>query len=337
MRPTGEPPRDFVDRLMRGLLGRVDNLADFLRSARPALAANFAFERGRPDPREFILEDWRRREADLLFEIPYRWGEKQTEVLVWVLLEHQSDTDTVVPLRFLLQTVLLWARQWQAWTEHESPRPSLRLQPVVPIVLYTATRPWGSNRTLRDLVAAPPELLELLPDWGPIFWNLSEHSTEELLGAGPFLQLLAVLRARELEMEAFRAVYRQASANLAPLAAANLVRWQELLHGLLSYGLWQRPGTEHPALVTAVRETNPARETEVTTMSQTMADYLLEQGEARGELRSLRRMLRWILEQDSGPLSEAALQRIEACNDVQKLEEATRKAHQGQKWEDLHL
>ena len=83
--------------------GSQDNLADFLRAARPALAANLAFERGGPVSREFITEDWKRREADLLFEVPYRWAERQVELLVWVLLEHQSDTNVAVPLRLLFR------------------------------------------------------------------------------------------------------------------------------------------------------------------------------------------------------------------------------------------
>src|SRR5438067_800883 len=188
MQPTSDLPRDFVDRLVRGLLGRIDNLADFLHSAEPTLAANLAFERGRPGSREFITEDWKRREADVLFEIPYRWAERQIEILVWVLLEHQSDTSVAVPLRLLFLSVMSWVKQWQQWEERPPPRGPLRLRPVLPVVLYTANRPWGSNETIPDMVDAPPELLALLPDWGPIFWNLSERTTEQLLAAGPFMQ-----------------------------------------------------------------------------------------------------------------------------------------------------
>ncbi len=111
MRPTGDLPRDFTDRLMRGVLVRPENLGDFVRHAQPRLAAGFVFEQARPASREFVTEDWRRREADLLFEVPYRRGQGQADVLVWVLLEHQSDTDTVVPLRLLFESVMAWSGQ----------------------------------------------------------------------------------------------------------------------------------------------------------------------------------------------------------------------------------
>ncbi len=54
-------------------------------------------------------------------------------------------------------------------------------------------------------------------------------------------------------------------------------------------------------------------------MAQTMAEYLLEQGEARGELKAARRLLRGLLEQKFGPLPEPVLQRIHASQDVEQL------------------
>jgi hypothetical protein len=332
MRPTAEPPRDFIDRLIRGLMGRPDNLADFVRASRPRLAPGFVFEQTQPASREFLIEDWRRREADLLFEIPYRWVERQADVLVWILLEHQSDTDTLVPLRMLLETVMAWSRQWQGWRDQTPPRGMLRLRPVVPIVLYTADRPWGSNETIRDLVDAPPELLEMVPEWGPVFWNLSDRTAEQLLGGGPFMQLLA-MRVGGEETNVFAEVYRRASSNLASLAATQVVRWQELIQGLLSFGQRRRPPSEREALIEIVRETNGPRQNEVNAMAQTIAEHLMEQGEARG----LRGALRELLEQKHGVLPESILQRINACNDLQRLLRAVVNAPKLAKLEDLEL
>ncbi len=208
---------------------------------------------------------------------------------------------------------------------------------MLPIVLYTANRPWGSNTTLRDMMDAPPELLEHVPEWGPFFWNLSDHSADELLAAGPLMQLLAVMRVGEEETAAFQDVLRRASANLASLAATQVVRWQELIHGLLSYGTWRRPQAEHAGMVSVVRQTNPGRDQEVSAMAETMAEYLMQQGATRGALESLRRTLRRVLAQSGVKLSETDLQRIEACSDVPRLEEAVVKAIQTPKLEDLGL
>jgi hypothetical protein len=67
--------------------------------------------------------------------------------------------------------------------------------------------------------------------------------------------------------------------------------------------------------------TNEPRQDKATTMAQTIAEHLMEQGEARGELRSLRRVLRHWLEQEHGNLTKIVLDRITACDDIQRLEQ----------------
>ncbi len=126
-----EPIRDLADRTIREALQNPENLRQFLEQAVPELAAGFDCTRARLLDREFPLEDWRRREADLPFEIPYRLGDTEVWALVCVLLEHQSDTDPLMPLRLLLFATIYWDRQWHAWERLEPPRPVLRLRPVL--------------------------------------------------------------------------------------------------------------------------------------------------------------------------------------------------------------
>src|SRR5262245_44996774 len=103
-----EPIRDLADRMMRESLQHAENLQAFMEQPVPDLAPGFDCTRARLLEREFPLEDWRRREADLPFEIPYRLGDTEVWALVCVLLEHQSDTDPLMPLRLLLFAVLYW-------------------------------------------------------------------------------------------------------------------------------------------------------------------------------------------------------------------------------------
>ena len=65
MAPSSEAPRDLADRVIRQALQHPANLRAFLHQAVPALAGGFDCERGRLLEREFPLDDWRRREADL--------------------------------------------------------------------------------------------------------------------------------------------------------------------------------------------------------------------------------------------------------------------------------
>jgi hypothetical protein len=137
MRPEADLPRDLPDRIFRQSLRRPANLGDFLHLVVPQLADGFDCDRARLLDREFLTEDWRRREADLPFEVPYRTAEGEEPALVCVLIEHQSDTDPLMPLRLLSYVVWYWDRQLQAWTGSDRPRPPFRLHPVLPVVLYS--------------------------------------------------------------------------------------------------------------------------------------------------------------------------------------------------------
>jgi len=142
MTPTDEPLRDFADRFFRDALRRPENLRDFLMDAVPKLAAGFDFERVKEVDPDFLLPDWRRREADLLFEIPYRSGTEECVALVCVLIEHQTKADPRMPLRTLLEIALYWDRQWRTWDKETPQEKPFRLNPVLPIVLHTGAHAW---------------------------------------------------------------------------------------------------------------------------------------------------------------------------------------------------
>src|SRR5205809_7651815 len=97
-----EPLHDFLDRAIREQLRHPENLRALLTRVVPELAAGFDCEHARLLEREFPLDDWRRREADLVFEVPYRDANGQRTTLVCVLIEHQSEADPRMPLRLLI-------------------------------------------------------------------------------------------------------------------------------------------------------------------------------------------------------------------------------------------
>jgi hypothetical protein len=221
-----------------------------------------------------------------------------------------------MPLRMLLSIVGWWARQWQQWQQSEPPRGSLRLSPVIPLVLYTATRPWGSNQSLADLIDCPEELRRFLPDWQPEFWNLGQRSAEELLAGGPWMQFLAVMRTGEQSPELFRSTLQAAGQNLTGLEATDPVRWGHLLRLVMEFSVWRRPRQERDDIIQTLRQTNPTRQAEVQAMSQTIAGQWLEEGEQRGELREARRALRAVAGAKFDPLPASLLQQWEACTDL---------------------
>ncbi len=156
--------------------------------------------------------------------------------LVYVLVEHQSAEDPAMPLRLLYFLVIYWERQWRAWERHAAPRPVLRLSPVLPLVLYTGVGPWQNNRSLHDLLDEPAEFHGFVPQWAPLFWELSSHNADELLNSGDAWQeTLAVLRPQGEETADFERVVVEAMRRLEALANQDHVRWYELMRIILSW------------------------------------------------------------------------------------------------------
>lgn len=156
----------FPDRAIRKLLEDPENLRELISAVAPDLATGFDFSQVEFLPREFLLEDWRRRESDLLFRVPYRRGDEKRSTLVCLLIEHQSTPDPRMPLRILLYAVLYWEREWRAWEKSHPAGESLRRTPVLPIVFHTGKGRWTAHRELAELIDGPEELKRFAPS-GP--------------------------------------------------------------------------------------------------------------------------------------------------------------------------
>ncbi len=285
--PSMDPTllHDFPDRAIRQLLQHPGNLRDMLAAAVPELAAGFDCDRAELQPPAFPLDDWRYRESDLLFLIPYRTGKSKRLVLVCVLIEHQSAADPRMPLRVLLYTVLFWEREWKAWQEQAPPRPEFKLTPVLPIVFHTGARPWAAARTLAELVGGPEAFQAFVPRYSPLFWDLAEQSSEALIeSAAEWLQTLAILKTHGQERDEFFRLMRETARRLNPLASRDKVRWDGLMWFILAWAIQRRPPEEREELIAIVQgaQEDVRRREEVRTMSRTIADELRAEGKKEG-------------------------------------------------------
>jgi predicted transposase YdaD len=354
MTVAANPPlHDLPDRFLRQSLQHPNNLRALLEQAVPQLADRFDCSRAHLLDREFPLDDWRRRETDLPFEIPYRTAEgTELWALVFVLIEQQSSSDPWMPLRMLIYATLYWERCWKRWEQTPTPRPEPRLPPILPLVFYTGVRPWNTNRTLADLLAEPAAFHVFAPRWEPLFWNLEDHSAEQLLASGnEWLQALAVIRAQEEDAAAFAAVFQQAVQALQPLLGRDHPRWYDLLRLLLTWVYWRRPRAERRNLINAVlaSETEAIRQREIEAMSQQVEEKWeqwarergmeigREEGLAEGELRAHRANLRDLIEDRFGSVPEAVQQQIDGCQDVNRLRAAVRQVYRIESLDQLQL
>ena len=102
-------------------------------------------------PAEYVSDDLRRRQGDLLWRVRFRdrW------LYVLVLLEFQSSVDPNMALRLLVYTGLLY----QDLIRRGALEQDEKLPPVLPIVFYNGRSRWTAAREVSDLIAPVSEAL----------------------------------------------------------------------------------------------------------------------------------------------------------------------------------
>jgi hypothetical protein len=338
-----EELHQFPDRLFRRELQVPANLRELIADLDGELAARLDFERVELWKREHIFEDWRRFERDLPFLVPYR-AEPDRYLLLCLLLEHQSRADRLMPLRMLVNGSMFWESEWKAWEASKPKSGPLELTPIVPIVFHTGLTQWTSNRTLKELVGGPEELRRFAPQWPIRFWDLADHTVEQLLAApSPWLNALAVVRATNEDTSSFRSVFAAAVKRLGRLAADERMRWRDLMWMLVSWALRRRPRRERAGLVEVALEFQPDSNSqeEVQTMSialgQTLEEWAEQRGIQRGELAATRRLLCKWLEDRFGPVPDDLRRQIDEIEDLARLERSIRRCPSLGSLEELTL
>jgi predicted transposase YdaD len=183
-------------------------------------------------PGSFVDEELRHAHADLLYVVRTT---TDRDALVYVLFEHQSSFDAIMPLRLLRYVVRIWER-WM--TDHPG---TSRLPVVVPVVLHHGPTEWHAAPELASMLDASPELLEAVRPYLPLFRFLLDDLAALSLEALSSRALHALTRLVELAFWSSRSFARLRDA--APLmreitaGLARNARTRALLEQLYLY-LW---------------------------------------------------------------------------------------------------
>jgi len=335
-----DPPlRDFPDHALRRLPEEPANLRDLVAARLPDLVDRMDFSRVQYEPREFLMEDWRKRECDLFARVPFRTGQGDGHILICILVEHQSSPDPRMPLRTLVYAVGYWEREWKEWElRHDYARP-LVLTPILPIVFYTGSSAWNAGLQLVDLFPELPELRAFVPQWAPLLWDLSAQDPAALLSsASAWLQTLTVVRTEEEDRTEFEAAFRQVCQRLDALQRGDKMRALDLLWFVLSWVVRRRPRGEGPRLKQILGEslTDQTTQGEVGQMGK-LGETLEEYARRDERLRTTRTNLCMMLEERFGSLPEPLLGQINTCQEASRLEAWFRKAARIQTLEELRL
>ncbi|MBI1928285.1 Rpn family recombination-promoting nuclease/putative transposase, partial [Candidatus Poribacteria bacterium] len=188
------PVREFPDRGTKWLLESPENVRELLRIIAADLVGKLDFSRIQQIPTTFIPDNLRKQEADLLFLIPFIEGGTEREVLLYILIEHQSTPSPSMGFRLSFYMHQIWDKQRREWIEQKLPESQWRFRPILPIVFYTGSEKWETPLAISALMDLPRELEPFVPHYEALFFNLKETAPDELTRSEhPFGWVLRVL------------------------------------------------------------------------------------------------------------------------------------------------
>ncbi|MCX4244434.1 Rpn family recombination-promoting nuclease/putative transposase [Paraliomyxa miuraensis] len=183
-----EKPRNPHDRLARRILSNPEAAGVELRHVLPErLARQLDFGDVRIEPESFIDPRLKEGRSDILYSIAFRGSDRRA--LIYVLLEHQSTPDPLMPWRML--QYLLWI--WQRYLAAHPDRPH-KLPLIIPVVLAQCEHGWTAPSRLSELFDLPDEIAEDFVS--PVELTLTIDEVDEAIEPDPHArpEVLALVR-----------------------------------------------------------------------------------------------------------------------------------------------
>jgi hypothetical protein len=319
--------RQFRENAVKLLLENPKNLRDLLAVAEADVVQKIDFKRVRLVPTAFVERDYRHVESDLVVVAPLRRrkGERATSILlIYILVEHQSEPDPLMPLRTVDYVVQIFKYQVREWLKMHRSCARIRLHPVLPVVFYTGTRRWEAVGRLVDLVEMGDRFEAATPAMEPLFLNLSAVAPEQLESVGGFFgSVLRLVQQRESRPHEFQQLLHRVVQHLEAMPQAERLRWLELLSYIMALVYHVREPSEWPSLQRMIEDSVQTDEhrQEVFEMRRTIADELKEEGAREGAIRNSQQTLIRLLKRRFGRVPNEVASTIRATHDPDQLAE----------------
>ncbi len=318
-----QPPTPH-DALVKAIFSDPAHAAGELRHLLdPAFAARVVWSTLRLVSGTYVDDTLRGRHTDLLFSAGYLTTDaagETVEVLIYLLFEHQSTDDPLMPFRLLLYIVRIWEK-----LVRENPN-RRRLPAILPIVLHHSERGWTSPTTLHDIIDLDAGAMGLVGKHLPQFQMMLDD-----LGA----QSDDSLRARAISALGRLALFCLRHAREPQVLLDQLRRWLDLIREIQA----APGGPEALILIWRYIMVTSARATPEEVIAQlldvvgvehteeimTAGEQLIERGREKGlkdglekgKKEMLAESLRKLLHFRFGALSDATAARIHAADRAQ--------------------
>ncbi|TYQ13261.1 UNVERIFIED_CONTAM: putative transposase/invertase (TIGR01784 family) [Acetivibrio alkalicellulosi] len=132
--------------------------------------------------KEFILQDYRKKEADIVYRMKLKNEEtkKELDVIFYILFELQSRVDRIMPYRLLMYMVQIWKNELFNVKHKQAQSKDFKLPSIVPMVLYNGEGKWSAVKNFRDLLSEEKRFREYLVDFKYILIDVNSYTEDEL-------------------------------------------------------------------------------------------------------------------------------------------------------------
>ena len=276
----------YPDGSAKWLIRQREHLEALVKMVADQLADALDFGRVTQVNRSFITDELRTQESDMIFRIPFRDPTGACEeVIVYLLIEHQSTVDPDMGLRLLSYMTQIWMEERRQWREEKRPRREQRLTPIVPIVFYTGTGEWRTPISLTTLMDLPEVLERFVPTFDSLLLDVNATDPEHLTQTGdPLGWLLTILRHEKSEMPVIRQALLDILQGLADSQHDASDQYTRAILYLLLFILHRRDAEDHEDLLQIlVEDHTPNRE--ILDMAESIIQISEQRGEQRGHQR----------------------------------------------------
>jgi ElaB/YqjD/DUF883 family membrane-anchored ribosome-binding protein len=344
-----EVVRQFRENGMKMLLEHPANVRDLLSLLHATWLDEIDFGRMEQIKTTFIRRDYRHLESDMVLTAPLAGARTRKRgpknLLIYVLIEHQSRPDRLIPLRVADSQLQIFRYQVRQWSRTHRSLARVRLMPVLPVVFYTGLRRWPQLGTLADLVERGDEFRLVTPIVErPLFLNLPELDAVSLeRDGGYFGWVLRLIQQRRSRPDEFLALLERVSAHLVAMPPDERQRWRDLLSYIGAMVYHDRDESEHAELQEALERSmeNEELREEVIEMGKSMADVLMERGWTEGwtkaEVKTRQETLVRQLRKRFGKVPRGVVRAVESTADVAKLDDWLDRFATADKLDDLGI
>lgn len=231
--------------------------------------------------RSYITDTLKELESDMVFSIPFHEATSTEELLIYILIEHQSTVDPLMGFRVLFYMCQIWDGQRRELESSDIPKSEWRLGPILPIVYYTGSQRWQTAISLTTAMEVPSLLNKFVPKFDTLFLSVKDINVDNLTKDGnPFGWLLRVIQHEDADATVVRDALNETLRQIQNLDAVSISQYQNLLLYLYQLIFFRRPAGERTDLLDVMQM--HTQDKEVQDMVMTSAELLIEKGVTQG-------------------------------------------------------